>query len=389
MPTADSSRNRASSLRVLHVVDSLALGGAQSVLATLAGELQRRGIDNRVVALHGPGAALDRFHSRGVSVEWLAASKKDPRIPFRLLRTVWRMRPHIIHTQLVISSLLVELLGGLLPRGTRIVVHLQSQYRPEHRPDKYQNVLERFAYRRADRIVTCGPSVAKGLARQRPASTRAPIVVIPNSVEDAELQGRNREERRRLRAEFGISDSVPVFLSASRLVALKNLDYALRVFAGVRRHVPRAVYLVAGTGPEEKRLHALAAELGLGDSVRFLGFRNDVSALLSAADFCLLPSKYEGLSLFLAEGLGKQAIGVVTPFEGHEALVRHGRTGLVIPFGDHREAARLLLEVLDDAHACRLLAARGAAHARRHFAASRLGERTEALYRRLLAEPCR
>ncbi|MDD3921729.1 MAG: glycosyltransferase, partial [Eubacteriales bacterium] len=87
----------------------------------------------------------------------------------------------------------------------------------------------------------------------------------------------------------------------------KNQAFLLEAFARLHREVPRAQLLLVGEGPDEAALRRQSEKLGLGDSVRFLGARNDVARLLMAMDVFALPSRFEGLSIAALEA---QAAGL-------------------------------------------------------------------------------
>ena len=86
-----------------------------------------------------------------------------------------------------------------------------------------------------------------------------------------------------------------------RLAPEKNHAFLLQVFAEIHHALPNAVLLLAGRGPLEDELRAKAAQLGLGEAVRFLGVCDDVPEVLRAMDVFLMPSTSEGLAMAAVE----------------------------------------------------------------------------------------
>ncbi|MFL5920695.1 MAG: glycosyltransferase family 4 protein [Gaiellaceae bacterium] len=169
-------------------------------------------------------------------------------------------------------------------------------------------------------------------------------------------------------------------LMVGRLAPPKRPDLALRAFAVARGRVSGAELHVAGDGPLRSEAEALAAELGVAGSVRFLGNRDDVPELLAQAECALLASDYEGCPLAVVEAMAASVPVAATAAGGTGELVRPGATGALAPKGDAEGLAEALLAVLDDPAAAAELGAEGRRDAERNLSLSRMVERLVALY---------
>lgn len=107
-------------------------------------------------------------------------------------------------------------------------------------------------------------------------------------------------ERERLRNELNINDKF-VIGNVARLSEEKNHEFLIQVFKKIHESCPESVLVLIGRGEAEEKVRAQVSNLGLRDSVIFLGIRNDVSKLLNVMDVFVLPSIYEGLPVTLVE----------------------------------------------------------------------------------------
>jgi glycosyltransferase involved in cell wall biosynthesis len=148
-----------------------------------------------------------------------------------------------------------------------------------------------------------------------------------------------------MRTELGVAPNTPLILFVGRLVEQKDVSTLLRAMG--RLGEPRSVLLIAGTGPLRQALEAQAASLGVGDSVRFLGQRDDTSALMSAADMVVLPSLVEGLSNVVLESMMCGRTVIASRTGGNVELVEHERTGLLFDVGDDASLALCMRRLVD------------------------------------------
>ena len=132
------------------------------------------------------------------------------------------------------------------------------------------------------------------------------------------------------RASLDTPESAPLLLAMGRLHEAKAHDVALQALA----KLPDAWLWIAGAGPEEARLKAMATALGLDRRVRFLGWRTDASALYRAADVCVFPSRYEPLGNVVIQAWAHGLPVVAAESQGPKALIESGKDGLLTPIDD-------------------------------------------------------
>ena len=135
----------------------------------------------------------------------------------------------------------------------------------------------------------------------------------------------------------------------------KGQDILLEAFAHVRMVCEEAVLWMVGDGPEEERLRELA-----GPGVVFLGRRGDVPSLLRQADLFALSSRWEGMPLVLLEAMSVGLPVVATAVDGVPEIVSHGITGLLVPPGDAKALAEMMLDCWRDPARARVLGANAA-----------------------------
>ena len=142
--------------------------------------------------------------------------------------------------------------------------------------------------------------------------------------------------------------------------------------------------VIAVDGPLRAELEACAAQLGLGDRVRFLGARTDMPRIYRALDAFVSTSRWEGLSNVLLEAMASGLPPVMTRVEGVARVITEGQDGLMVPPGDPAAAASALVRVLTEPGLAARLGAAARAKVQREFSLERMVARYEALYDEVL-----
>ena len=165
------------------------------------------------------------------------------------------------------------------------------------------------------------------------------------------------------RASLDTPKGAKVLLILARLHEAKGIDVALRALPSI----PESVLWIAGEGPLESRLKRLAADLGVASRVRFLGWRDDRSALLRAADLCLVPSRFEPFGNVVVNAWAHGVPLVAAASQGPDFLIRDGVDGLKVPVEDATALAVAANSVLRDTELGRQLAEGGRARVEAEF----------------------
>jgi glycosyltransferase involved in cell wall biosynthesis len=165
------------------------------------------------------------------------------------------------------------------------------------------------------------------------------------------------------RASLDTPADAPLLLGMGRLHEAKAHDVSLAALA----KLPDAYLWVAGVGPEEAKLKALAGALGVADRVRFLGWRTDASALYRTADVCVFPSRYEPLGNVVIQAWAHGLPVVAAASQGPKALIEHGEDGLLTPIDDSEALAEAVRGLLDAPQLRSALAAEGLARVEADF----------------------
>jgi len=179
-------------------------------------------------------------------------------------------------------------------------------------------------------------------------------------------------------ADLAAPSTTPKLLAMGRLHPNKGFDVLLRAMA----LLPRGHLYLAGAGPEESALRALAAELGITDRVSFLGWRRDIGALLAAADMFICSSRHEPLGNIVLEAWSAAKPVIAAAAQGPSELISHGKDGVLVPREDAPALAATIASLAESPERAAALAAAG----RAHFAATFAEAPVIARWQRLLAE---
>ncbi len=161
-------------------------------------------------------------------------------------------------------------------------------------------------------------------------------------------------------------DDAPLIVSLGRLHANKAFDVLLAALADL----PEAFLWIAGDGPQVAFLRQESARLGLDGRVRFLGWRDDVAALMRTADVFVCPSRHEPLGNVILEAWAHEKPVVAASSSGPAALIDDGVTGLLVPVDSAPGLAQAIKRVLESPALASDLAAAGYAEFNAKFTES-------------------
>jgi glycosyltransferase involved in cell wall biosynthesis len=204
------------------------------------------------------------------------------------------------------------------------------------------------------------------------------VHLVPNGVDTDRLcPGPSAGVRDRLR----FSRDGPHVLFIGRLVKEKDLTTLLRAWRVVLQAQPLAHLHIVGNGPLRAALEAEGRQLGIAERVIFHGEQTDVLSYLRAADCFVLPSTIEGMSNALLEAMAVALPIVATRIPGTEAVIEHGRSGVLVPVADAAALAQAIAALLGDPAQATALGAAARARVHTNFGIERIADVYQRLYR--------
>ncbi|MBI4881900.1 MAG: glycosyltransferase [Planctomycetes bacterium] len=368
--------------RVLFVITTLDVGGAEKHLLWLARGLLLRGFHVDVAYLKGEGSLAPEFLSSGAAVTKVRFERKAdaPATCLRLAALMRRGRHDIVHTHLLKADALGAL-AALLARPGAVVAskHNEEQALRGRVVSRVHGVLCRVPRR----IIALSDHVLEYTA----ASGRAPrdrLRRVYYGIDPSRFESGARE---RARARLGVSEATHVALCIARFHPQKDHATLFRAAARLCAAGLDFRLLLAGGDPfygQAERLRVLAAGMGLCGTVDFLGIRDDIPDLLAACDLFVLPSLYEGLGLVFLEAMAASRPVLATRTAAIPEVVAHGATGLLVEKGDDRQLAASWLRLMADRDESRRMGEAGRARVLERFGLARMVDEIIEVYREAL-----
>lgn len=320
-------------MRIVQVITGLFAGGAERVVADLSAGLRARGHEVTVVSLQPlPAAspALETLRSAQVPVRSLNLTKAAPWRWFGLGRVLREQQPELVHAHLIHANLASRLTGQRQARAWRVVntVHIA-----ERRPGKgWHFLLDRRTLARCD----LQTAVSRAVRDFHAARLGVPPVSMPVVYNGIRAPRRlTAAEIATLRQTWGVADCARVIGAVGRLDWQKGFDRFLKRLPELGAALPsgeRWGVVILGEGRERPRLEKLALRSPQNMRVRLPGFRADAADGIAAFDLFVMPSRYEGFGLTLAEAMAHGVPVLASDIDSLPELLEGYANGATLDF---------------------------------------------------------
>ncbi len=380
-------------IKVLHVITRMEEGGAPRALLSLLDGIDGREFTQSLAAAAGPPGSdlLGCGRDLGIEVHEIRTFTREVspvRDALSLLSLVALMRKNrydIIHTHTSKAGFLGRLAGRLA--GHRRLIYsphgnIFTGYFPRWEAGIY-TFVERIAAGWCERIVTLSDAGRREFL-ERGIGTEGKYRTVYNGI-DVEAFGKGAD-RKGVRNDLGFGDDNLVVVCVGRMVPIKGYDSVVRaskeIISGL---APKKVrFLMVGEGPLKVELMEEAGALGVGGNFTFLGFRDDVSRLLSACDLMVMPSLNEGLGMSIVEAMALSLPVVASRVGGIAEVVDDGVTGILVSPSNPADLAKSCVEVLRDKGMAKKMGRAGRVRAEALFDIKSAVKNTKALYREMM-----
>jgi glycosyltransferase involved in cell wall biosynthesis len=375
-------------VKVLHLRSSTSLGGPEKQILRAAKSLRLEGFDLTLLVLYRRNDAMPFFHPLVVEArkqEIPAEQMLDShQLPFQLIgRIAKKLKEEqfsLVHTH----EYRGDIVGGMAARlaGVKAVAVVRG-YTDRTLALRLYKILDLLALRFFAKIITVSTSLRRqvmsaGLPKER-------VVTIHNAIAPESLEVEGYADDLRVREGLGIEPEEQVVSIVGRLSPEKGHIYLFQAIKKILAALPKTRLLVIGDGPLREKLEILSVSLGLGSAVSFLGFRQDVVALMKISDMMVLPSLREGLPNVILEALALAKPVVATQVGGIPEIIRDGETGLLVPPKDPERLAEALLHLLRNPEKGKEFGERGKAIVTQEFNVETMVHKIAEVYREVLS----
>lgn len=308
-------------MKVLYLLNYAGNGGTEAYVKTLIDHLRAEVEPYFIYNETGP--LVDWMAQRGVpTAQVTMRSPFDRTAAAEVAEYCKKWGISVIHTHFLRENYIAMLAKGMC-KGLKVIntYHILTPVSPVI---KICNRL--ISHRQDAMIANC--SAGRDLLIQSGVPAKK-IHLIYNAVDPAQWQGGDPAA---LRSELGLSDDTFLMLFAARLVPGKGHNFLLDAVSKMQGDF---CLVIAGEGELDENIRQYAAELKLGDKVRFLGHRTDMANLYAAADVTVCPSESETLSFLLLESLATGTPVVATRVGGLTDIVTpETDCGMLVEYGD-------------------------------------------------------
>jgi glycosyltransferase involved in cell wall biosynthesis len=369
--------------RILFLDHTAALGGAELYLLDIARHFRET---SRVV-LFESGPFKDRLEANDVPVEvctapksvlsttrssgWASAITSGVGLVRLGIRVARRAREFDVVYANSQKALFVAGLAGTLARRP-VIWNLHDILTSEHFSQFNRRAATVWANLFTERVVVNSEATQTAFVESGGDANRT--VIVYNGIDASPFDEASKASSDQLRARFDFPDA-PLVGMFSRLAPWKGQHIVLQALS----HLPdaRGVFvgdtLFHGDKPHEDELHRIARDLGVQDRVHFLGFRDDIPALMRAMDVVVHASTQpEPFGRVIVEGMLAKRPVIAARAGGAKEIVDHGQTGLLTDPGDSKELARAIQRLITNPGEARQIAEAGRQSAVRRFSSGNM-----------------
>jgi glycosyltransferase involved in cell wall biosynthesis len=319
-------------MKIVHVVYSLDMGGAEVLVAQLCRMQRAHGHQVSICAYSRLGSVGEMLREEGIEI-YVPGEAHPAATMLRYFKHFRALRPDVVHCHNVAPTIQAAL-AARLAGAKRVLSTRHSLVAPPY------NVAEEVKY---GVMATCCDWIA-GICeatcnnlRGAPMAHRNKIVRVYNGASAIETVPFD---------DLGKRGFTLVFVG--RLAEVKNLQTLIRAVSIAVKQLPELEFWIVGDGPVRGELEALAAELGVAGHVRFWGQRLDTAKFFSAADALVMSSVSEGLPMSLLQAMSIGVPAIVTDVGGMAEVVRLSGAGLLAPVGDSPAMANAIVSLAGD-----------------------------------------
>jgi glycosyltransferase involved in cell wall biosynthesis len=371
-------------MKVLHLINTLSVGGAELHLLTLCRHLKTHGVDTVIAYLKGgddgSGWLRGDCERQGVRSIGLLA---DRRYEWRVLgRIPWLLRaeqPDILHTHLPRGDFAGALGHCIYPRIPWIC-SVHDIYSRSWSGSWTLPLFDRI-WRRADAVIAISYAVKDWLVQEQRVSADK-VTVIHYGIEPERFA-----RPQFLPDEQALPHRQAVVGTIGRLEPRKGHEYLIRAMPDVLSRVPQATLRIAGHDPwgYGQVLRGVIDALGVEEQVRLVGFERDVPAFLHGIEVFTLASRSEGFGQVVIEAMAAGKPVVASHIAPFTEIVVDGGTGLLVEPENPKAFAEAIAWLLTHPEAALRTGRLGQERVRLHFSAEQMATRTLALYQQVLS----
>lgn len=334
-------------MKVLQLITRLDKGGAPRIFLKVIRGLKEEGIE--IIMASGPSQQPEeeprefsqRFHIPYHPLSHLRrniAPIQDALALIKIIALIRRERPVLLHTHTTKAGILGRMAGWMTHTRTIHTPHGHLFYGYFGKgKERLYVFLERVAARFCDRIITISEDERRAYL-QKGIGNAKKVITVYNGIDTRQFPG----DGKKVRAELGIAQGVPLVGFVGRLEEVKGPDRFVKAAKEVKATCPLAHFVMAGAGPMKEELMKRARGVS---GFHFLGYRDDISDVMASLDLLMIPSLNDGFNLAAVEAMASFKPIVATAVGGLPEVVGDG--GILVKSEDATKLAQETIQLIN------------------------------------------
>ncbi len=369
-------------MKVLHLISSGGMYGAETMLLNLASAQQLAGCKPILGVFaneHAPHVEIaEEARNRKIPVEvFKCKSRFDPKAMKAIRKFVKENGVNLVHGHGYKSDLYGYLAVRPLSVPFVATCHSTPMATENSLSVRFYEFIDSRILRRAQRVACVSEMTANALRKSGVPSEK--LSTIPNGTDMERFAGAAPT----LRSELAIGNR-PLIGTVGRLEEIKGLDYFIRAAQETLVEFPDAMFVIVGEGPQHAHLKTLIQSLGLESNIQLTGRRDDMPGVYASLDIFVLASIDEGMPMTILEAMASRRPVIATRVGGTSEVVLDGETGYLVEPRDVHALRDGMLKWLRDPSLARKMGSKGEEHVRISFSSEGMAQCYFELYRQVI-----
>jgi len=331
-------------IRVLHLITTMPVGGAESLILTTMRNLDARRFSSVLCCIKTKGMLGDEVEKAGfpvIALDGMIGKRFDRNIVRKIQAVIEKENIDIVHCHLYHAAFYGRLAAKRCKKPSVVTIH--NVY---SNPKLHRRLINHWLSRHTAALVAVSGAVAQHVVRyDRVEPLR--LNVVPNGIDVA--TAKSQLTKTQARAMLNIPANAMALVTIGRLEKQKGHLLLLKALRLLRDHSGDCPHLLlVGDGSERGNLLTACESLALGDRVHLLGTRRDIADILRAADIFVLPSFWEGLPLSMLEAMAAGLPVIATKVGGIGEVLGENEFGVLLPPDDVPALATAITDLVEN-----------------------------------------